>query len=234
MRPFGRSQVAAALVVVLVGLVTLLYEFRPAQGASVDLAAVAAIGNAGDRVEQEAWVSQRQQVRLSQAQQVAVWEEQRREQESLLAHRRIVHQQSGLQKSEGVQIDDLVPEQYQRLVSEVAAEFGIDPRILAAVATVESRWNPRTVGSHQDSGLMQIIPSTAAGIAGGMGLEEYDIFDPRTNLSMGAWYLRRLHQAYGDWPQALAAYNGGPRAASVGAEHPYTKKVMGVYNRESS
>lgn len=229
MRPFGRSQVAAALVVFLVGLVTLLYEFRPVQGASADLAALAAVGIAVNQVEQEAWASQRQQVLLTQAQQALRWEEQRREEEALVVHRRRLHQETGYQRVSDPRLDDLVPEEYRSLVLAVAAQFGLDPRLVAAVATVESRWQPTAVGSHQSSGLMQILPSTAAGIAAGMGLEEYDLFDPYTNLAMGAWYLHSLYQAHGDWPQALAAYNGGPSAAPEGLAHPYTKRVLAVY-----
>lgn|GEM_PF-1640805 len=229
MRPFGRSQVAAALMVLLVGLVTLLPEFRPVQGASADLAALTAGGIAINQVEQEAWASQRQQVLLTKAQQALRWEEQRREEEALVVHRRRLHQETGHQKVSDPRLDDLVPEEYRSLVLAVAAQFDLDPRLVAAVATVESRWRPTAVGSHQSSGLMQILPSTAAGIAAGMGLQEYDLFDPYTNLAMGAWYLQRLYQAHGDWPRALAAYNGGPSAAPQGLAHPYTQRVLAVY-----
>lgn len=229
MRPFGRSQVAAALVVLVVGLVTLLYEFRPVQGASADLAALAAVGIAVHQVEQEAWASQRQQVLLAQAQQALRWEEQRREEEALVVHRRRLHQEIAYPQVSDPRIDDLVPEEYRSLVLAVAAQFNLDPRLVAAVATVESRWRPTAIGSHQSTGLMQILPSTAAAIAAGMGLEEYDLFDPYTNLAMGAWYLQRLYQAHGGWPQALAAYNGGPSAAPQGLAHPYTKRVLAVY-----
>lgn len=232
MRPVQRSQVAAALVVVLlVGLVSLLYGFRPVQGASADLAALAAVGLAGETVEQEAWAAQRQQVRLSHAHEVQRWEEQGSEETVLVAHRSLVHQQTGFRDASDPRVDDLVPEAYRRILLEVAAEYEIDPRLLAAVVTVESRWDAYSVGAHQDSGLMQIIPSTAEAIARGMGLEEYNIFDPRTNLSMGAWYLKRLYQQYGGWPEALAAYNGGPAAAPLGADHSYTRKVMAVYSK---
>ncbi|HEY8345824.1 MAG TPA: lytic transglycosylase domain-containing protein [Symbiobacteriaceae bacterium] len=230
MGPLRRSQVAAALVVLIAGLVSLLYEFGRVQGASADLAAHE-VGLAGERVEQEAWASQRQQVRLSHARQLQVWEERSRAETALVAHRSLVHQQTRYQAASDPRVDDLVPEAYRRILLEVAAEYNIDPRLLAAVVTIESRWNARAVGAHQDSGLMQILPSTAEAIARGMGLKEYNIFDPRTNLSMGAWYLRQLYEQYGSWPQALAAYNGGPAAAQQGANHRYTQQVMAVYHQ---
>lgn len=220
-------------MVLLVGLATLLYEFRPVQGASADLAAIAAVGTAGSLMEQEAWALQRHQVLLSQAQQTLLWEDQRRDEAALVAHRNLVHQRTGRTADARVRVDDLVPEEYRSLVLDVAARFGLDPRLLASVAWVESRWRPDAVGGHQSSGLMQIIPSTAASIAAAMGLEQYDIFDPYTNLSMGAWYLQSLYQAYGGWPQALAAYNGGPSAAQEGEDHPYTQRVMAAYHGSS-
>ncbi len=67
-----------------------------------------------------------------------------------------------------------------------------------------------------------------------MGLEEYDLYDPVTNLNMGAWYLHVLYLEYGDWTRALAAYNGGPLAAPKAADHPYPPLVMRVYHREHS
>ena len=109
---------------------------------------------------------------------------------------------------------------------------GVDPRLVAAVGHVESRWNPRTVGTHNDTGLMQILPSTAQWIASRLGWSEYDLFDPWTNLHMGIWYLHVLHQEYGTWEKALAAYNGGPRHAHLGAAHPYVGRVMRAYGSQ--
>jgi len=128
-------------------------------------------------------------------------------------------------------IEDLVPVAYRDLVLNIADQYQMDPRILAAVGTVESQWYSTAVGSSGDSGLMQILPETARWIASRMRLAQYDLTDPRTNLSMGAWYLDALHDEYGSWELALAVYNGGPRAAARGADHPYTVKVLGVYGR---
>ncbi len=126
-------------------------------------------------------------------------------------------------------IDDLVPEVYRDLVRTVADRYQMDARILAAVGTVESQWYSAAVGSHGDSGLMQILPETASWIADRLGFSQYDLRDPLTNLTMGAWYLDVLHTEYGSWEQALAVYNGGPRAAPKGADHPYTVRVLNVY-----
>jgi len=128
-----------------------------------------------------------------------------------------------------VVIEDLVPEAFRPMLLATAERFGIDPRMVAAVIVVESEWIPGAKGKHNDLGLMQIIPDTARWIANSLGMGEYDLFDAQTNLTMGTWYLKILFKEYGNWPQALAAYNGGPRAADLGADHPYTKRVMRVY-----
>lgn len=128
-------------------------------------------------------------------------------------------------------IDDLAPEEYQMLVVTVAHRRHLDPRLIAAVITVETRWNPAAVGSHGELGLMQILPSTGAWLADQMGLTEYDLADPETSIELGAYYLAMLVDEYGSPEKALAAYNGGPRAAAGWAENSYMQKVMGVYNQ---
>jgi len=126
-------------------------------------------------------------------------------------------------------IDDLVPETFRSMLLATADRFGLDPRMVAAVIVVESEWTTKAQGKHNDLGLMQIIPDTARWIAKSLGMVDYDLFDAQTNLTMGTWYLKILFKEYGDWAQALAAYNGGPRAAQFGANHPYTQRVMRVY-----
>lgn len=158
-------------------------------------------------------------------------EEVRQEVAARLTHRSTTSMANARRSVAERRIADLVPVQYRDLVIDVAGQFGLDPRILAAVGSVESQWYARALGTHGDSGLMQILPGTAQWIAGRLGWESYDIYDPQTNMTMGAWYLYVLHRQYGSWDQALAAYNGGPRAAPVGGGHPYTQLVMRVYNR---
>ncbi|MFB5083762.1 lytic transglycosylase domain-containing protein [Symbiobacterium thermophilum] len=145
------------------------------------------------------------------------------------AQRQLARQADAERRRDLERIADLVPPEFRQMVLDLSAQYGVDPRLVAAVGHVESRWNPRTVGTHNDTGLMQILPGTAQWIASRLGWTEYDLFDPWTNLHMGIWYLQALYREYGSWDKALAAYNGGPRQAHLGADHPYVGRVMRVY-----
>ncbi|WP_374712980.1 lytic transglycosylase domain-containing protein [Symbiobacterium terraclitae] len=110
-------------------------------------------------------------------------------------------------------IADLVPADYRQLVVDTARAHGLDPRALAALGWVESRWTPDVVGAAGEVGIMQILPETGAWIAERLGVEEYDLRDPRTNVKFGAAYLAWLiRENHGSIDAAFAAYNGGPNA----------------------
>lgn len=126
-------------------------------------------------------------------------------------------------------IADLAPEEFRSPVVAAASRFGLDPRILAAIITVETEWNPLAVGLHGERGLMQILPSTGEYLAREAGLTEYDLADSATNLTLGAFYIASLLDEYGDLQAALAAYNGGPRAAENAADNMYARKVLRKY-----
>ncbi len=93
-----------------------------------------------------------------------------------------------------------------------AGNYRLDPALLAAVIWQESRFRPAAVSSAGAVGLMQLLPSTARGIAqrtGGSAFVESDLYQPELNIRYGAWYLRHLLDKYGDTQLALAAYNAG-------------------------
>lgn len=107
-------------------------------------------------------------------------------------------------------------------VREVAAFVGVDWPLLAAVAREESRWDPRALSAVGARGLVQLMPSTAAAVAGriGVALTSMDeLFVPRTNLTLGGAELGRLLEVFdGRWAPAVAAYNAGEVQAAVWLE----------------
>ncbi|MBP2019226.1 soluble lytic murein transglycosylase-like protein [Symbiobacterium terraclitae] len=132
-------------------------------------------------------------------------------------------------QSQAELIADLAPEKYRLLVITTAERYGVDPRLVAAIITVESRWDPDAVGAHGEQGLMQILPSTGEWLAGVMGLTEYRLSDPATSVEMGTFYLAALIREYGSADVALAVYNGGPRAAEGWQGNAYRRRVLTAY-----
>ena len=85
---------------------------------------------------------------------------------------------------------------------------GILDRLAFAVDWVESRhgtdmrmWRPEPNGPQ---GPMQVTAAAAFDVGGG------DRFDLLQNRLLGRAYLAQMFQRYGNWPDALAAYNWGP------------------------
>lgn len=102
---------------------------------------------------------------------------------------------------------------YQDQIREAAAQYGLRPAYIAAIVLNESSYDPRAVSSAGARGLMQLLPDTGRWIAGRLGLSGYtddDLFDPETNLRLGAWYLNYLSDLYGGDPVLVAcAFHAG-------------------------
>ena len=103
-------------------------------------------------------------------------------------------------------------EPYLEIFKGIAAEFGLNWRMLLEQAWRESRWDPNAVGGAGEYGLMQIHPATWDEWASELDLS--DPFDPDSNVRLAAAYwvwlreqmvARRRREDY--W--LLAAYNWG-------------------------
>jgi soluble lytic murein transglycosylase len=104
------------------------------------------------------------------------------------------------------------PLEYKAIVRAHARNYRLEPALLAAVIYQESKFHPDAKSSSGALGLMQILPSTAQGIAlhtGGSEFRVDDLYDPEINIRYGSWYLRHLLDKYRDERTALAAYNAG-------------------------
>ena len=100
------------------------------------------------------------------------------------------------------------------LFERAGAQWGIDPRVLAGVAHVESRFQTDVVSSAGAVGMMQFLPSTAAALG-------VDPRDPASAIDGAARYLRSQIDRFGSVEMALAAYNVGPGAmAKAGSIQP--------------
>lgn len=105
---------------------------------------------------------------------------------------------------------------YEQLVDQAAQEFALDPALLKAVMAAESGFNPGAVSPKGAIGLMQIMPATAEryGLSGDKKKPiEQKLTDPRTNIRLGARYLRDLLKLYPARQElVIASYNAGEGA----------------------
>lgn len=99
---------------------------------------------------------------------------------------------------------------YDEYFALAAATYQVPEALLKAMAKQESDFDPNAVSSAGAIGIMQLMPSTAAGL----GVE--DPYDPKQNIMGGAKYVSQLYRTFGSYPNALelviAAYNAGPGA----------------------
>ena len=91
-------------------------------------------------------------------------------------------------------------------IDEGCKRYGVPANLAKAVIMTESSGNPNAGSSAGAVGLMQLMPSTAAGLG-------VDPYDNRQNVIGGIRYLRMQYDAFGSWDAALVAYNGGPARA---------------------
>lgn len=102
---------------------------------------------------------------------------------------------------------------YPETIAEYAAEYGLDPYLIAAVIHCESGNRPEAVSPVGAMGLMQIMPDTGEWIAGKLDLADFRtdmLLESAQNIRFGCWYLRFLMNRYDqDRQLTLAAYNAG-------------------------
>ena len=125
------------------------------------------------------------------------------------------------------------PLEYEHIVRGHAANYELDPALLAAVIYQESKFDPNAQSDSGAIGLMQLLPETAKGIAARTGGSEFhvgDLRNPEINIRYGSWYLRHLLDKYGSERKALAAYNGGQgnvdRGVVYGETEHYVDRVL--------
>lgn len=111
------------------------------------------------------------------------------------------------------------------------ARHGIPAKVLASIGYVESRFQLDAVSSAGAVGMMQFLPSTAAG----MGVDPHD---PSSAIDGAARYLRHALDRFGSLDQAIASYNVGPGAiARAGGVQPgsqaerYLQQVLDATGR---
>jgi soluble lytic murein transglycosylase-like protein len=93
----------------------------------------------------------------------------------------------------------------------------VDPALVHAIVRQESKFEMRVTSTSEARGLMQLLPSTAAGVMKDTTLDnpgaKARLFDPAFNLSVGQRYLAKMFdfaEPNGNLFHLVVAYNAGP------------------------
>ena len=125
---------------------------------------------------------------------------------------------SAPQKAERTAQENFVNPDLAHVIHSAAQKYAVDPKLVSAVAEVESGGDQNAVSPAGAVGVMQLMPETAAGL----GVNPYDM---KSNVEGGAKYLREMLDTFdGDVKKAVAAYNAGPNAVKAyGGVPPYAE-----------
>ncbi len=106
--------------------------------------------------------------------------------------------------------------EHDDLIARAAKKYGVDPLLVKSVVWRESRFTTTKIGGAGERGLMQVGEAAARDWATARKIEVFvfaDLFDAKTNLDAGTWYLSRALEHWKDredpLPYALAEYNAG-------------------------
>jgi len=123
-----------------------------------------------------------------------------------------------------------------RMVEDEAIRQGVDPNFALAVAEQESRFRQSAHSPVGATGVMQLMPGTAAEL----GVNPYDTQD---NIRGGVKYIKKLQGMFGDRYDLIAAgYNAGPyrqslqngRIPNIPETQDYVQKVSSYYSRNKA
>jgi soluble lytic murein transglycosylase len=121
-------------------------------------------------------------------------------------------------------LEVVYPFPYREIVTREAAEWGLDPIMLAALIRQESAFEADIVSHAGAVGLMQVMPTTGEGLArthGPAPFHEANLTAPEVNLHLGAAFFVDMSARYdGDLPLVLSAYNAGPSRATRWRRYP--------------
>lgn len=132
-------------------------------------------------------------------------------------------------------ITDLFPKAapYQDAIEGAQSKYGIPSNYLAKLLNAESSYDPKIISGQRKSsvgavGIAQFMPATAAELG-------VNPTDPMSAIDGAGRYLSQLYAQFGNWPEAIAAYNwGAGNVSKKGLTNAptetvnYVQKIAGV------
>jgi len=103
------------------------------------------------------------------------------------------------------------PRKFGTEIGDACARYDVPPALVYAVIYAESGFDPNAKSKKGATGLMQLMPSTAAWCAQKKGDTDYSdpkLTDPAYNIELGVYYLSYLLKRFSE-RDAVAAYNAG-------------------------
>jgi hypothetical protein len=122
---------------------------------------------------------------------------------------------------------------YTELVASMAEQYGIPVELAMRWVQKESGFDESAVNKRTGaSGLTQVMPATATDPGYGVTpLSAELLMDPEANLDFGFQYLSAMKDKFGNWEDALRAYNAGPgsvdRSRGYAETNDYVATILG-------
>jgi len=110
------------------------------------------------------------------------------------------------------------PRSQNALFAELGTAKGIGNTWPVAIARQESAYNQYARSPAGARGFMQLMPATAKETAKKFDIPysgKKDLYDPRTNISLGTAYLKEMMQKFNNQAHSTAAYNAGPHRVEL-------------------
>ncbi|WP_058912157.1 murein transglycosylase [Entomohabitans teleogrylli] len=112
-------------------------------------------------------------------------------------------------------LEERFPLAYKGTFNRYVSGKDISQSYAMAIARQESAWNPKVRSPVGASGLMQVMPATAAHTVKMFSIPGYSspgqLLDPEMNINIGTSYLQYVYQQFGNNRiLSSAAYNAGP------------------------
>lgn len=106
----------------------------------------------------------------------------------------------------------MFPLRYKSYIKEYSKAENLNATMVASLIKTESNFNKNAVSKKGAIGLMQILPATGKWICEtyfDFDFDESMLYEPETNIKIGAKYLSYLFTKFDDEVTVLACYNAG-------------------------